>query len=220
MPTTGPPPARDLADWFYISGATLIGASVALLAAILAFKSVMRQIKASTSALKAQLRASAGNTRRQIAASREDVERQIAANREDVERQITANREDVERQIAGNREDVMAEIAAEDTRRKRQERMEVLASGVELVHQIHQWATKGGRRATDAAKEERQTLELKFQIFIARLGLVGMDDEALVMNSFWSEAVRSAEPGAVTSNEALLQKYLETLRVFKAAISV
>jgi hypothetical protein len=61
------PAQHDLGEWFYISGASLIGAAVDLFAAIVAYKAVMRQIKVNADALGAQIRASAGNVRKQIA---------------------------------------------------------------------------------------------------------------------------------------------------------
>jgi hypothetical protein len=180
-PAPNPPPTvlvqllpHSFGDWLYISGATLIGAAVALLAAFIAWKAI---------------------------------EKQIAANAAQLQRQITANQANVD-----------AQIVAEDKRRKRAERLPVVDEAITLVHEIFAWVGKGGRRGTeDAAKQQREALELRFAILIARLNLVEMTEEALLMNLYWSEAAKRAEPGASGGPE-LTAKYAEIMRALTGGI--
>jgi hypothetical protein len=48
-------PQHGWADWFYISGATLIGAAVALLAAFIAWRAIRKQIDANAAQVHKQI---------------------------------------------------------------------------------------------------------------------------------------------------------------------
>jgi hypothetical protein len=176
-PTVNLPPdlvnklAHSVGNWLYISGATLLGAAVALLAAYLAWRAVLRQINANSGQLN--------------------------------------------KQIEANRLDVEAQIAAEDKRRKRRERLDVVTEAYVIVNEIFFWATTDQRRGTDEAKAVLQAFELKVLTITAKLDLVEMKDESSAVIAYWLEAKERANRKQGVNLPA---KYGEILEALKHAV--
>jgi hypothetical protein len=95
-------------------------------------------------------------------------------------RQINTSAGDLKKQIDANAENVRKRIDAEEKRRKRAERLDVVTEAYGVVHEVLDWATRGGRRGTDAAKQEFKALDLKMLTVTAKLNLIDMDHQRSV----------------------------------------
>jgi hypothetical protein len=202
-----PPEVHDWANWWYENGATVGGAGVAIVTAvvgvIIAFRVVSRQIDASKSQMKDQ----------------------IDANAAQVQRQIDASAEQVSKQIAATEASVAIQIDAEKKNQRRTERVALVTEAYDLVHSL--FMPSGDIKAPTSPEEEEQLAQaywreqnFKVNSIVTRFNLLGMDDEARAVADFREAAfLFSREPFKFGPGVGQHQgKYLKTLDLLKRAI--